>query len=177
MNIILKVVKLFLKIVHMLKTEVFSISQFPCWIFLKGGYTMVKILEPFHIKGLELKNRMLLPPMAVGLADDNGLVTEQAVDHYRRMADLDLGAIILEHHYVDIKGKASDGQLAIDKDECIKGLSEISKIIHKKGSICGIQINHAGSFTNSNITEHKIIGPSPIIHPKSTEIPEEMSLA
>lgn len=155
----------------------FFILRFPCWIFLKGGYTMVKILEPLYVKGLEIKNRMLLPPMAMGLADENGLVTENVIEHYRRMASLGLGTIILEHHYVDIKGKASKGQLSIDKDECIQGLSEIANIIHNKGGICGVQINHAGSFTTSHITGYKIIAPSPLIHPKSTEIPEEMSIA
>ena len=56
------------------------------------------------------------------------------------------------------------------------GLSEIANIIHNKGAYA-VQINHAGSFTTSHITGYKIIAPSPLIHPKSTEIPEEMSIA
>ncbi len=136
---------------------------------------MVKLLEPISIRGLELKNRIVLPPMAMGLAREDGLITRELKDHYARMASTGVGTIILESHYIDIRGKQSNGQLAIDRDECIEGLSEIASMIHKNKVACGVQINHAGSATDSSITGHKIIGPSAIIHPKSTEMPTEMS--
>lgn len=136
---------------------------------------MVKLLQPMEIKGLEVKNRIVLPPMAMYLANEDGLVTEEVKKHYAKMASIGLGTIILENHYIDIKGKNSKGQLAIDRDECIKGLSEIADMIHRHGVACGVQINHAGSATTSSITGHKIIGPSAIIHPKGTEVPDEMS--
>src|SRR5699024_3692995 len=130
------------------------------WVFSRGGYIMIKLLEPFNIKGLEVKNRIVLPPMAMDLADENGLVTQEVKDHYLKMANTGVGTIILEHHYVDIKGKNSKGQLAIDRDECIEGLSEIARIAHEKDVVCGVQINHSGSATHSSTTGHKIIGPS-----------------
>lgn len=136
---------------------------------------MVKLLEPITIKGLEIRNRIVLPPMAMDMASDDGLVTEEIKDHYMKISKMELGTIILEHHYIDINGKNSNGQLAIDRDECIEGLREIAKIIHENGVACGVQINHSGSLTNSAITGQKIIGPSSIIHPKGTEIPVEMS--
>lgn len=136
---------------------------------------MVKLLKPLTIKGLEVKNRIVLPPMAMDLADEDGLVTEEVKQHYAKMANMELGTIILGNNYIDIKGKNSAGQLAIDRDECIEGLSEIADTIHKQGVACGVQINHAGSATASSITGHKIIGPSAIVHPKSTEVPDEMS--
>lgn len=136
---------------------------------------MVKLLEPISIKGLEIRNRIVLPPMAMDMANKEGLVTGETKDHYKKFAKMGLGTIILEHHYIDINGKNSKGQLAIDRDECIEGLNEVSKIIHENGVACGVQINHSGSLTNSTITGKKIIGPSAILHPKGTEIPEEMS--
>lgn len=136
---------------------------------------MVKLLEPININGLEIKNRIVLPPMAMNMANEKGLVTEEVKAHYKKISKMGLGTIILEHSYIDINGKYIQGQLAIDRDECIEGLNEISKIIRENGVACGMQINHAGSYTNSTITGQKIIGPSAIMHPKGTEIPEEMS--
>lgn len=136
---------------------------------------MIKILEPLEIKGLIINNRIIFQSMALGMADEKGLVTENIKDYYSNFAKMPLGAIILEHHYINISGKDSIGQLAIDSDECIKGLSEIANTIHKNGIACGVQINHSGSLTNSSITGVKIIGPSSILHPKGTEIPKEMS--
>ena len=111
--------------------------------------------------------------MAMGLADENGLVTENVIGIIE-------GWLVgfrndhTEHHYVDIKGKASKGQLSIDKDECIQGLSEIANIIHNKAYVVQINMQVASLL---HITGYKIIAPSPLIHPKSTEIPEEMSIA
>ncbi len=136
---------------------------------------MIKLLEPMNIKGLIIKNRIIFPSMAMEMADEEGLVTEKVKAHYSNLAKLQLGAIIMEHHYISISGKNDIGQLAIDKDDCVEGLGEISKIIHENGTACGIQINHSGSLTNSSITGEKVIGPSPILHPRGTEIPREMT--
>ncbi|RBP46639.1 NADH:flavin oxidoreductase [Garciella nitratireducens] len=136
---------------------------------------MIKLLEPINIRGLEMKNKIVLPPMTMDLATEDGLVTEKVKDHYKKMANTGVGAIILENHYINIQGKQSERQLAIDRDECIQGLSEIADIIHKNKVVCGVQINHAGSAAHSAITGHKIIAPSAIIHPKGTEVPDEMT--
>lgn len=138
---------------------------------------MVKLLESIKIKDLECKNRIVLPPMAMNLADENGMVTEDLISHYKKMAHVGVGTIILEHHYVNITGKNSEGQVSIDKDECIDGLKELSKVIKGQNVACGIQINHSGSLGKSSIIGQKPIGPSAIIHPKGTEEPEEMTTA
>ncbi|MCR1897770.1 NADH:flavin oxidoreductase [Irregularibacter muris] len=136
---------------------------------------MVKLLDSFNIKGINIKNRIIIPPMAMNLADAQGGVTQEVIDHYEKMAKVGAGTIILEHCYVDIKGKNSPGQLAIDRDECIDGLREIAKVIHRHGVACGVQINHSGSIAPSTVIGQKPMGPSTIIHPKGDEMPNEMS--
>ena len=44
------------------------------------------LFSPFKIKGLELRNRIVMPPMTTNLADPNGNVTENMINYYAARA-------------------------------------------------------------------------------------------
>lgn len=114
---------------------------------------MSKVLEGIDINGLQLKNRIVMPPIATGQSPD-GLVNEEIIDYYADFAkEAGLGLIITEHTYVNKSGKASKGQVGIDTDKAIDGFRRLTDKIHEVSDtkvFC--QINHAGAKASSEIT-------------------------
>ena len=136
------------------------------------------IHTPIQVNQLELKNRLVMPPMATSKASDDGKVTKQICDYYHEKSTGGyIGLIITEHSYVSQEGKASKGQMAIACDEDIEGLRQLTECVHKNGSKVMAQISHSGGATKSEITGMPVLGPSQVKMPRSNAIPVEMSLA
>ena len=118
------------------------------------------ILEPLDVKGLEFKNRIVMPPMYTGLATSEGAVTEELIEHYVQRSRA-LGLIIIEHSFVVREGRLGQRQLGCDNDSSITGLERLSSSIHASGVPVVLQINHAGRSADPNITGSQPVGPSP----------------
>lgn len=131
------------------------------------------MFEPLKVKELVLKNRIVLPPMATGLASEKGAVTDKLVEHYRRRAK-GPGLIIVEHSYVSMSGKLSENQLGIHNDSLVPGLSRLVKRVHEPGTPIAIQINHAGRLANSKITGVQPVAPSPVPASSTADSPREL---
>lgn len=101
---------------------------------------------------MEFKNKIYLPPMAKENSID-GKPNEELIDYYESMAKRGYGLIILEHAYVDINGKASPKQMAIDESYDRETLTKIRKAIQKHGAKAMMQISHAGKF--ARVSEEK----------------------
>lgn len=118
---------------------------------------MDKLFTPQKIRDLEIKNRIVLPPLVCfSFADDNGFVSEKNVKHYESIAKSGTGLIIVEATCVNKKGRLSPFQLGIWGDEYIEGLSKIAKACHKYGAKVFIQLHHAGLRISKNINEEGI---------------------
>jgi len=137
--------------------------------------TMAGLLDPISIRHLELKNRIVLPPMATTKSRDDGAVTDSVVEHYVKMAQGGVGLIIVEHAYVLPSGKASEKQLGIYQDELLPGLRQLAQAIHQSGSKVGIQINHAGSRTSAEVIDMQPLAPTNVPVPGDEEVPRPAS--
>lgn len=105
------------------------------------------------IQTMELKNRLVMPPMAISKADENGKATSKTFDYYtEKSAGGYIGLIIAEHTYVSPEGKASKGQLSISEDNDIGGLKKLVSLVHKNGTKIMAQVNHAGGAATPDIT-------------------------
>ena len=123
------------------------------------GYLLVGLLDPLKVKGLTLKNRIVMPPMHTGLASLDGSVTDELIEHYVKCSK-GLGLLIVEHSYVSIDGKLTEKQLGIYGDQLVIGLKRLSHSIHALGTPIVIQINHAGRLANADITGTQPVAPS-----------------
>ena len=65
---------------------------------------MPRLQDPLKVGSLELKNRIVMPPMATMLANQGGEVTDWLVKHYVERSK-DLGPFIVEHSYVTQRGR------------------------------------------------------------------------
>ena len=120
-------------------------------------FALVGLLDPLEVKGLTLKNRIVMPPMHTGLATTEGAVADKLIEHYTRRSKA-LGLLIVEHSYVSLGGRRSERQLGIHSDHLISGLEKLSSSVHATGTPIVIQINHAGG----RAMRTKPVAPSPI---------------
>ncbi len=127
---------------------------------INAVFALVSLLEPLEIRGLKLRNRIVMPPMHTGFATVQGAVTDRLIRHYVQRSKA-LGLLIIEHSYVSLDGKLSERQLGIYDDDLVMGLEKLSGSIHRIETPVVIQINHAGRTASQEITGTKPIAPSP----------------
>lgn len=137
---------------------------------------MVSLLDPIEIKGLTLKNRIVMPPMHTGLATADGAVTDRLIEHYVQRSKA-LGLLIVEHSYVSLDGKLSEKQLGIYDDELVSDLERLPSSIHAMGTPVVIQISHAGRTANKEITGMPPVAPSPFGDARALQNEEVEALA
>ena len=134
---------------------------------------MPNLLDPISIGKLQLRNRIVMPPMATNLATPEGEVTDALINHYAQRAS-GLGLLVTEHSYVSFEGRLSRNQLGMYDDKLVKGLSKLTTEIHKKGTPIMAQINHAGGRTTSKVIGTQPVAPSAVCVPECTEVPREL---
>ncbi|CAM4497795.1 2,4-dienoyl-CoA reductase-like NADH-dependent reductase (Old Yellow Enzyme family) [Paenibacillus endophyticus] len=106
---------------------------------------MKDILSPYTVKGMELKNRVVMPPMCqYSVENKDGIATEWHYLHYVSRAVGGTGLIIIEMTDVEPDGRISDYDLGLWSDEQIPALKRIVDACHSYGAKVGIQIAHAG---------------------------------
>ena len=135
------------------------------------------LFQPIKIRGLELKNRVVMAPMVVNYATSEGAVTQQLIDYFVARAWGGVGLIMAEASYVRPDGRGFRHELGIHKDDLIPGLRELTHLVHEGHAKIGIQIFHAGRQTSSAITGVQPVAPSPLADPSSGQVPRELSIA
>lgn len=124
--------------------------------------------ESIRIGNLELKNRIVMPPMATYLSMEDGKVTEPLLAYYGERAEGGkIGLIITEHSFITLQGKAKDHQLSAASDDDIEGLGRLVQAIHQNGTMAMAQLNHAGAAAPSSVTGCRAVGASSVVLPVS----------
>jgi len=139
---------------------------------------MPGLFDPIDIKGLRIKNRIVMPPMATGMATTEGATTNCHVTHYTERARGGVGLIIVEHTFVLPNGKLRYGQLGLYDDGLIAGLKHLTDAVHSEGTRIIIQLTHAGSRTTRELIGEQPVGawnrpvPGDKGAPRSLTVPE-----
>ncbi|MCR8641056.1 NADH:flavin oxidoreductase/NADH oxidase [Paenibacillus sp. N1-5-1-14] len=106
---------------------------------------MAHLYSPYTLKGLELKNRVVMAPMCQYSVDaEDGIPTDWHFVHYVSRAVGGTGLIIIEMTDVEPDGRISNRDLGLWSNEHIPAFKRIITEAHKYGSKVGIQIAHAG---------------------------------
>ena len=80
----------------------------------------LKTFTNFKIKDMELQNRIVMPPMCMYSADEDGMVNDFHRTHYRSRAIGQVGLIIVEATAVIPNGRITNRDLGIWRDEHIE---------------------------------------------------------
>ena len=98
-----------------------------------------------RIGNVRLKNRVVLPPLEVGMANFDGTPSEQLINYYEERAKGGCGLIMTGITRVnDLHGAAVPRQLAVSNDHHIKPLSDLVNRIHSHGAKIFVQLHHPG---------------------------------
>lgn len=134
------------------------------------------LFSPYRIKHLELRNRIVMPPMATNFAGADGTVNDRHIAYYLRRIRGGVGYVTFEHTGVLQQGRAFPNMALIDSDRQIPSFRRLTEAVHREGGKILIQINHAGRQTSSSITGLPIVAPSAIPCPVRKEMPRELSI-
>ncbi len=127
--------------------------------------------DPITIRKLQLRNRLVMPPMATGKAD-RGCPTAELETYYALRAR-GTGLIIVEHEYVSPEGMAHDSQLSMAEDRVIPAYRRLTDAIHAEGCAVFAQISHAGAAARDSGLP--TIGPSAVSASERIPAPQEMT--
>ena len=108
----------------------------------EGSAKLQKLFTPIRVGRLELKNRIIMPPMIDRLATD-GVPNDAVREFYAARARGGLALIVLTPGIVDIS-MASPIQLGIYDDSFVPGFRQFTDLIHSCGARMGIQLMHLG---------------------------------
>ncbi|CAM3959589.1 NADPH dehydrogenase NamA [Lederbergia lenta] len=133
----------------------------------------VKLFEPFTIKNVTLKNRIVMSPMCMYSSKyENGMVEDWHYTHYTSRAVGQVGLIMVEATAVTPQGRISPQDLGIWSDDHVDGLAKLVSMVKQHGAVAGIQIAHAGRKAE---LEGEIVAPSPLPFNAKMKTPKEMS--
>jgi NADPH2 dehydrogenase len=106
---------------------------------------MPGLFDPFTLKSLKLKNRVVMPPMCqYSVTAKDGKPNDWHFVHYTSRAIGGAGLIIIEMTDVEPDGRITDYDLGIWSDDHIPAFKRIITACQSYGAKVGIQIGHAG---------------------------------
>jgi 2,4-dienoyl-CoA reductase-like NADH-dependent reductase (Old Yellow Enzyme family)/thioredoxin reductase len=108
----------------------------------------MKLFTPLQIGPLELKNRIVMAPMATHYADETGAVTERLKNYYLERARGGVGLIIVESGYIDPLGRGGTRRMGLHEDRLIPGLKGLVEAVHAEGAKISSLLHHAGRQIN-----------------------------
>ncbi|HEY5945214.1 MAG TPA: NADH:flavin oxidoreductase, partial [Kofleriaceae bacterium] len=111
------------------------------------------LLEPLTLRcGVTLPNRIALAALTNKQSHADGLLGDDELAFLARRAEGGFGVITTCATYVGLDGKAWEGELGIDRDECIAPLTRLTERVHGAGAIALMQLFHGGARADSALT-------------------------
>ncbi len=101
------------------------------------------LFTPVELRGVKLKNRIVISPMCTYSAKD-GLVNDWHLVHLGKLAQGGAGLVFTEAAAVEAHGRITHGDVGIWSDEQVPGLTRIASFIKSQGAVAAIQLAHAG---------------------------------
>lgn len=133
----------------------------------------MKVFDSFILKNLHLRNRLVMPPMCMYMAQNDGFPTSFHLAHYGSRAIGGLGLIIVEATAVTPGGRITDNDLGLWQDEQIPAFTQLTEIVHQAGSQIAVQLNHAGRKSES--LSALPLAPSPLSFSDEYRKPSELT--
>ena len=135
---------------------------------------MSLLLSPFELNGLQLRNRVVMSPMCMHMAAEDGFVTPWHHVHYGARAQGQAGLIFPETLAVAKDARIGEGDLGIWSDEHVSGLKGLVDLLHSFGAKVGAQVGHAGR--NADLPDVVRVAPSAIPFTEQSPVPRALEV-
>jgi 2,4-dienoyl-CoA reductase (NADPH2) len=146
-----------------------------------------KLLEPGRIGSVKIKNRMVKSGAAARYwGDGDNQVSDRIKHYYEAFARGGIGLVIVESPSLAPVETRMKGNYRLDDDKYIKGISELTALIHKYDCPAFVQFNHAINWQKTMLwqttfTSNPPVGASPVCvkseMDNNNEMPREMTIA
>jgi 2,4-dienoyl-CoA reductase-like NADH-dependent reductase (Old Yellow Enzyme family)/thioredoxin reductase len=104
-----------------------------------------KLGEKGHIGKLEIKNRLVMTAMGVGVGDHSGIASDAFIEFYRQRAAGGAGLIVTEVTRVnDEHGVCEYDQLSLSSDDMIPSFKKLADTVHQYDTKIFAQLHHPG---------------------------------
>jgi 2,4-dienoyl-CoA reductase (NADPH2) len=133
------------------------------------------IFDPIVINQLNIKNRIYMPAMHLGMAVDYE-VSDSLVEFYAERARGGAGLICVGYATVDeLSGNTTN--IGAHRDAFIPGLTRLANAINANGARSAVQLNHAGRYNFSFfLNGQQPVAPSAIASRMTKETPHALTL-
>jgi 2,4-dienoyl-CoA reductase-like NADH-dependent reductase (Old Yellow Enzyme family) len=140
------------------------------------------LFSPVFVGGVEVPNRIVMPPMTTRLAGPEGYVTAALVAYYKARALGGVGLITVEMGSPEKVGRHRFRELGVYDDRFLPGLERLVGVLHDSGARVSVQLGHGGSRARKAVSGETPIAPSSVPTPvyeveAETVVPSEMSKA
>lgn len=125
---------------------------------------MSQLFSSFTLSGLTLRNRIVMSPMCMYTAAEDGCATDWHLAHIVARAIGGVGLIITEATAVHPGGRISVNDLGLWDDAQIEPVRRIVRLCHGQGVVIGCQLAHAGRKAWS---PNKGVGPAIPVAPSA----------
>lgn len=136
-----------------------------------------KIFARGRIGSLDLKNRIVLPPMGTNMASYTGEATDEIIRFYTERAKGGCGLIITEITRIDdVTGVGMTGQLSVTSGKFVRKLVQLTDAVHQYDSKIFLQLHHPGrEISSRSLGGVQPVAPSPIPCKVVGEMPRELT--
>ncbi|MBV9463551.1 MAG: oxidoreductase, partial [Verrucomicrobiae bacterium] len=110
----------------------------------------VDLLSPLTLRGVTLRNRIVMSPMCQYSARE-GLANDWHLVHLGSRAAGGVALVIVEATAVTRDGRISPGDMGIWSDDHIEPLARIARFVESQGAVAGIQLAHAGRKASCDV--------------------------
>ncbi|MBQ9424126.1 MAG: FAD-dependent oxidoreductase [Pyramidobacter sp.] len=105
------------------------------------------LFSPIKIGSMELKNRIVMSPMATNFGTETGDITDQQIAYYVARAKGGVGLIIAESNYVSVEGRAARNRAGMCSDDVIPQHRKLVQAVHACGAKICAQLHHSGAVS------------------------------
>lgn len=148
-----------------------------------------RLFSPIELRGVRLRNRVAISPMAQYCAED-GCATDWHFAHLGAFATGGAALVFTESTKVERSGMGSHGDLCLWNEAHVKSLRRITDFVRAAGGASGMQLNHSGRKARSQrpwegfgpLTDPEeslwpVVAPSALRHGEGWALPREMTRA
>src|SRR5436853_3723748 len=149
---------------------------------------MALLFEPLQIRGIKLKNRIVVSPMCQYSSVD-GFANDWHLVHLGSRAVGGAGLVMAEASAVEERGRITPRDLGIYRDEHVPKLKQITDFLRSQGAVPAIQLAHAGRKASTAVPwegGHPLapeagawtpVGPSPLPFDEGWPVPHPLSVS
>lgn len=121
------------------------------------------LFEPYYLKNIHLKNRIVMPPMTRSRAAKGDIPTELMAEYYTQRVSA--GLIITEGTPISVQGRGYAWTPGIYTQEQITGWKKVTDAVHASGGKIFVQLWHVGRVSHTSLQENNQspVAPSPIL--------------